>query len=230
MHITFDFDGTIAKTTEFHRIGWKKTLEFLCIDKTLEEFLPYEKGALGRFDSYEKIKNSIMSNPNTYKLLCSKFGETNPFLNSYKIMDIKEGFTVSEILNQSHLELVSYLATNFMLLLDNLVELKATVGVLSSSRKLIVSSYLSAVHLTDYFKYILGEEDLYNSENCLLDKPNRYGGKVIKEHIGTLPNFYIGDNDTDKHFARNIGVKYLHLDYSQDSTQIVDNIYEAKNM
>lgn len=71
--IIFDFDGTIANSTPYHKIGWVKTLAELGITLPIDQLLPYEPALRERFDSYPRVQTGFIKNPQVSPLIEAYF-------------------------------------------------------------------------------------------------------------------------------------------------------------
>lgn len=219
-HLVFDFDGTIARTTFLHREAWEQALVFARIPSTLDEFLPYTSNLKGRYDSYERIVVGI-SKFNS-KFLSSISDTSSLESQAIRLFEIKESFTIQAINGLSYTEIVSLLSSEISDTLDKLKTHGAKLGVLSSSRKSIVSSFLIRSNLISQFDYIFGEEDLYD-KGKLRDKPDTFGAKKIEGDFGK-PDIYIGDSSVDEEFAKNSDMKFIYHDYKKLSNSILEQI------
>lgn len=224
-NILFDLDGTIAKTTQYHKVGWDCTLRWIGLSGKLEEYLPYEKGLLERYDSYRRLKNGFLKSSDDRAILSTYFDETKGELIVRKLLDLKESFTIKAILSGTPVSVDDAMAPSLDVVIESLNNSGYTLGVLSSSRRGIVSAYLRKSGLRKYFSYILGEEDMTDNNGILFDKPDPYGEAVIRKKIGSSPTIYIGDSlDIDPLFAKNIGAKFIHYKYDMDSNLILSEI------
>lgn len=224
-NILFDFDGTIADSTQYHREAWLSTLTELNLQKNLDYYLPYQKGLLERYDSYNRLEKGFLSNQEDFDILSTYFNETNPKILSHLLLDIKESFMLKIILDQKTRQPSTTLAKNLTSSLQLLKDKKHTLGILSSSRRSIVYTFVQITGILKYFTYIMGEEDMVTKSGALLDKPNIYSAHVIKRYVGSIPQFYIGDSKyIDCEFAKNIGAKFILYKYDLDSKIITDFI------
>lgn len=220
MLIVFDFDGTIAKSTQLHKKGWEQTLYTLGLKNSLEHYLPYESSLRESFDSRRRIKNGFLGDPITTSKLNQYFRSTDPDFISSGIMDLKENYTISHILESDTYDLINMLANNITELLILLKSKKYKIGIISSTRRSIISSYLIKTNLIDMFDIVIGEEDMYDG-NLLRDKPDKYAGLILSIKLGQRINYYIGDNAViDKEFAYNYGCEFLFSCYQSDMLSI----------
>lgn len=224
MVIAFDFDGTIAKSSQFHKQGWSDTLKELQINEPLENILPYEPNLKERFDSYRRLEKGFLEP----KLLRSKveayFCTSNDKKIINSIMDLKENLTISHILNADTYELISALALNLTPFLIHMNASRSPACIISSSRRTIISAFLVKTNLIDLFDIIIGEEDLYE-KGVLRDKPHQFGGLVLSLKLGKKIDYYIGDNELiDGEFASNYGCKFCLADYKTNMSIFTDLI------
>lgn len=222
--IIFDFDGTIAKSSDYHRKGWELTMTQLKISGGLNTFLPYEPDLKERFDSYRRIQAGIVRNKSDFESLKSYFNTNDEAVIAREIMKVKESYTITCILEDLTENIVSKLGNRVIDLLEDLSEDKKNLlGVISSSRKTIVSSFLQKTGLIQFFKVVIGEEDMYDGEK-LIDKPNRFAfDQLLKKVDPVKPEsiYYIGDDELiDKEFAKNIDATYVKAKYDMDFLNI----------
>jgi phosphoglycolate phosphatase-like HAD superfamily hydrolase len=225
MLIAFDFDGTIAKSTSYHKAGWKAVLRELNIDKSLDQLLPYEPNLKERFDSFRRIRNGFLEeNLDIYDQIGSYFGTIDKEELTQRIMNLKESATIKAILEADTYKIVSLSALNLAAGLINLKDHGHSTAIISSTRKTIVSTFLSKTSILDLFDYIIGEEDLYDG-NTLRDKPDKYPSKRLEHQSKEKMEYYIGDNELiDREFAANSNSRFILADYTSDMIEIVNSI------
>lgn len=225
MFIVFDFDGTIAKSTSFHKRGWESALKDLRINFLLEDLLPYEPNLRERFDSYRRIKKGFLDNNLQMKEQISiYFNEKNEDEIVKRIMGLKESATIKAILEEETYSLLEQIALNLTPALIALKSKNIKIGIVSSTRKTIVTSLLIKANLIDFFDVIIGEEDLYEGQ-ILKDKPDSFGAYKLNSVSGVKMDYYIGDNDLiDREFALNAGSKFILADYKSDMLNVINNL------
>lgn len=222
--IVFDFDGTVAKSTPYHRTGWKMVLQEVGLGGDLDDFLPYEANLRERFDSYRRIKSGFLENKVTREKIMSYFDDHfDDDEYTKKIMDLKESFTITSILAE-RLELTTgNLGINLAPLIYDLKNKHLTLGIVTSSRETIVNSLLYKCGLLSGFNFIIGEESLTDKTGRLFDKPDKYAAGKMQEQ-GCEMDYYIGDNRViDKEFAEACGAKYIHADYNTDFLKLLED-------
>lgn len=227
MLIAFDFDGTIAKSTTYHRQGWESVLRELNLSKPLDELLPYEPNLKERFDSYRRIKKGFLESDSQINYqISSYFAEKDIDTLTQKIMNLKESSTIKSILNANTYELVSISAVNLASALIDLKDKGHRIAIISSTRRTIISAFLAKTSVLDLFDYIVGEEDLYENGK-LKDKPDSFAAKKVETLSKSKMKHYIGDNDLiDREFASNSDSNFILADYSCNMLEIIKNIYE----
>jgi len=224
MNIVFDFDGTIAKSTQYHRAGWRKTIKELGLKKDLEKLLPYEENLKERFDSYRRIKKGFLDDDVVYGIVSVYFGLKNKDDLARKIMDLKESLTISTILEENISISLENLGSNFIEAINKLKSRNDSVSIVSSSRETIISSYLHKCGLLDFFDYIWGEESLTDTSGVLYDKPHPYFKYVLEEAKLSM-DVYIGDNDViDKEFAQVCETKFIYANKDTDFLYLVEKM------
>ncbi len=224
MNIIFDFDGTIAKSTQYHRVGWEQAIKELGLKKELSQLLPYEENLKERFDSYRRIKKGFLDDDVDYGIASVYFGLTDKELLARKIMDLKESLTIASILKEDISQTLKTLGFNFIEAVNSLKSKNNSISIVSSSRETIVSSYLHKCGLLDLFDYIWGEESLTDETGTLHDKPHSYFKAVLTKTNYPM-NVYIGDNDSiDKEFAEACGGKFMYVDKDTDFLDLIKNI------
>lgn len=224
MNIIFDFDGTIAKSTQYHRIGWGKTIKELGLKIDLTDLLPYEKNLKERFDSYRRIKRGFLEDKINYEVVSIYFGPEGEDVLAKKIMDLKESLTISTILEEEISVSLENLGLNLIEALNKLKTQGDSISIVSSSRETIIASYLHKCGLLDLFDYIWGEESLTDASGNLHDKPNPYFRKVLNKSKKTM-DIYVGDNDViDKEFAEVCGAKFIYANKNTDFTNLIENL------
>ncbi len=226
--IIFDFDGTIAKSSDYHRQGWEKTMKQLNIHGGLNAFLPYEEGLKERFDSYRRIQSGITRSREDFESLISYFNTTDINSIAKGIMDIKESHTITSILKDKTENAVARLGNGIIDFLETLVEdTENVLAIISSSRKTIISAYLYKTGLINFFEIIIGEEDMYKNR-VLVDKPNRFAFDQLLKSTGKTKFksvSYIGDDDLiDREFSDNINAVFFKAKYDANFLNI--NIFE----
>lgn len=221
--IVFDFDGTIAKSTLYHRTGWKMVLREIGLSGDLDDYLPYETNLRERFDSYRRIKSGFLKNKVTRERVKSYFEDQSEDDGYVKnIMDLKESFTITTILAEE-LELATgNLGVNLAPLIYDLRSSNLALGVVTSSRETIASSLLYKCGFLSSFDFIIGEESLTDKRGRLFDKPNKYAANKMQER-GYKMVYYIGDNQViDKEFAEACGAEYIYADYKTDFLKLLE--------
>lgn len=222
-HVVFDFDETLAHSTPFHRLGWSRTIEELRLGRTLAELLPFETNLRERFDSYRRVQRGFLNGPVREKVV-AYFGETDEYSLAKKIVDLKESLTVRAMLDASPEEAFSLLAKNAVSALDILHERHIRLGLISSTRELIIHTFLFRVGLHDVFDFVMGEESLTDSAGILHDKPNPYALEALRAK-GLNIDVYIGDSGSiDKKFAERCHAKFILANYKTDLLELLGNI------
>ena len=224
MNIVFDFDGTIANSTPYHKAGWTSTLKELNIKCDLNVLLPYEANLQERFDSYRRIKKGFMGKDDVKNMVQSFFLTENEDLLANKIMDLKESLTITKILEESLPNTLNSLGENLMVLIEELRTQGEKIGVISSTRETIINCFLYKCGILDYFDFVIGEESLTDRECVLRDKPNPYA-KVALKKINQSMDVYIGDNKSiDGEFAEACGVAFVFADYKTNFIDLKSKI------
>jgi len=225
MNIVFDFDGTIAKSTPYHRVAWTLLLKTMGLDYELDQLLPYEGSLKERFDSYRRIKAGFLYKDTRIKERVSSYFQIQDEDHLVrKIMDFKESLTVSGILKESLPDTLNNLGINLIPSLHYLKTHKAELGIISSTRETIISSFLYKCDALDLFDFIIGEESLTNSDGILLDKPDPYAKTILNNRKKAM-DYYIGDNHTiDLEFANACGANFIYADYKADFLVLVEKI------
>lgn len=211
MNIVFDFDGTIANTTGLHKEGWKKALDEVNSPYTLGDFLEYKSNLLERYDSYQRLETGIAHHNGIREILFNHFNSTNTKTVVRKLFDLKESHTITTILSYSFETLYQLVLPGVIETIGQLRKRNSSIGVLSSSRKGIVTSFLDRIKVIDMFDFIVAEEDLYENSN-LKDKPSLFPNSVVKKHTGEQIAFYVGDSYVDEVFARKVGCRYINIE------------------
>ena len=221
--IVFDFDGTMAKSTTYHRSGWEAVIRDLGISSNLNALLPYEPNLRERFDSYRRIESGFLGDETIRNRVYSYFGSKNDKDLPQLLMNLKESFTINAILKENINASIDNLGLNLILALNNLKDKKIHIGIISSTRETIINSYLYKCGLLGYFDFILGEETLTNSKGSLLDKPNIYAKRVLKyRHLAM--DLYVGDSkEIDMEFSKKCGVRFVLADYKTDFADLLMN-------
>lgn len=216
MNIVFDFDGTIANSTPYHKVGWSSVLKELNIKHGLDELLPYEANLKERFDSYRRIKKGFLDKEDVKRKVQAFFQTEDEDVLANKIMDLKESLTITNILEESLSDTLNSLGKNFMLLMESLKDKGETIGIISSTRGTVINSFLYRCGILDYFDFVIGEESLTDQKGLLFDKPSPYALEALRE-INQSMDIYIGDNKTiDQEFAVACGVDFLYADHKTD--------------
>lgn len=222
MVIAFDFDGTIAKSTRFHRSGWEAVVNDIGTAATLDELLPYEANLKERFDSYRRIKEGFLLKDDTIRRQVEAyFGTNNEDELTKKIMNHKESSTIKSILEEETYDLLDTVALNLTPALITLKTKNIKTAIISSSRRTIVNAFILKANLVDLFNLVIGEEDLYLNE-ALIDKPNEHAANVLKQKIGVPMTCYIGDNDViDREFAHNSKSAFIYATHKDDMLSVL---------
>ena len=222
--IVFDFDGTLAKSTPYHKAGWKSVLDEIGIIEKMEVLLPYEPGLKERFDSYRRIKFGFLKDPMIRQRLYSYFKNDNEEDVVKDIMNLKESFTIKAILDDKMHDAIANLAPNVIQAISLLKSRQKRVGIISSTRKTIIASFLTQCGILNFFDFIIGEESLTTESGILNDKPDAYAKKILV-NMGFGIDVYIGDNDVvDREFADNCNVEFVLADYQTDYLELINKI------
>lgn len=223
-NIVFDFDGTIAKSTPYHRAGWEMVLRELEFGNDLNKVLPYEPNLKERFDSYRRIKEGFLDKEANFSKISSYFGIKDKDKLAKRIMELKESFTIKIILDEDLQTTLGNLGLNLTELLNNLKDKDISLGIISSTRETIINSFLYKCGILDLFDFIVGEESLFDTKGVLLDKPNPFAKKVlIERNLGM--DLYIGDNkEIDEEFSKACGADFIFADYKTDFASLLTNI------
>lgn len=224
MNIVFDFDGTIAKSTPYHKVGWQGVLRELDISQGMDVLLPYEPGLKERFDSYRRLKAGFFKFPLVKQKLFSYFNsqDENEIVN--RIMDLKESLTIKTILDENMHNAMANLAPNIFPAISIIKNKKWKIGIISSTRATIISAFLLQCGILDSFDFIIGEESLVDDNGILNDKPNPYALKVaLSMDFGI--DVYIGDNELiDKEFADNCHAPFIFADNQTNFLELINKI------
>lgn len=222
MVIAFDFDGTIAKSTRFHRSGWESVVNDIGTSATLDELLPYEANLKERFDSYRRIKEGFLRKDDTVRRQVEVYFGTNKEDELIKkIMNHKESATIKNILEEGTYTLLDTVALNLTPALITLKTKNIKTAIISSSRRTIVNAFILKANLVDLFNLVIGEEDLYLNE-VLVDKPNAHAADVLKQKTGMPMTCYIGDNDViDREFAHNSKSAFIYATHKDDMLSVL---------
>jgi HAD superfamily hydrolase (TIGR01549 family) len=214
MHISFDFDGTIANTPKIHYQTWTCFFKQLGIKKDFSKLFPSNNRKNERFDSYPRIAQAINLSGCDPELLKKKIIRNFPEL-EYKndlslpknIMNVKEKMVIKHLKKLNALQLENILTPSFI---ETVKLLKQTniVGIISSSRENIMHFFFNKLNLN--FDYIIGEESMYQNDK-LYDKPHPFPAQKAAQITGESITYYIGDDKKiDKAFAENIKAKFVH--------------------
>lgn len=224
MSIVFDFDGTIAKTTPYHRSGWELAIQELGLKKDLNELLPYEPNLMERFDSYRRIRAGFLADPNIKSKISKYFSEEDDEILTKKIMSLKESLTINTIFKENATETLKNLGVNLLGALGVLKESNLAIGIISSSRETVINSFLYKCGIIDLFDFVIGEESLTAHDGTLFDKPNPYAKKVLDKMAQSM-KIYVGDNESiDKEFAEVCGSRYIYASYESNFLDIVRSL------
>ncbi|HRA73116.1 MAG TPA: HAD hydrolase-like protein [Flavobacterium sp.] len=224
MLIVFDFDGTIAKSTHFHRCGWEGVLKEIGTLSTLDNILPFEPNLKERFDSYRRIREGFLQKDAVLRSQLEIYFNTKKQNELIKrLMNLKESITIKNILEEETFVLLNTIALNLKPALMSLKTKEFKTAIISSSRRTIVNTFLIRTNLVDLFDMVLGEEDLYINYS-LKDKPNKFAADVLKKKLGMPMSYYIGDNDViDRDFALNSRSEFIYATYKDDMLSILGN-------
>ncbi|PIZ46402.1 hypothetical protein COY32_03430 [candidate division WWE3 bacterium CG_4_10_14_0_2_um_filter_41_14] len=223
-NVIFDFDGTLARTTPYHRSAWEAVIKALGIKKDLNALLPFEPNLKERFDSYRRIKIGFLNNHDIKSKISAYFDETQDELLAKKIVDLKESLTITAIFQEDSSNTLRNLGVNLLGCLNTLKSNGARIGVISSTREPIICSFLYKCGILETFDFIIGEESLTNRKGKLFDKPNLYAKKVLKRLNQTM-DYYIGDNTTiDKEFAKVCKAKFIYANHESDFMGVLNNL------
>jgi phosphoglycolate phosphatase-like HAD superfamily hydrolase len=224
MLIGFDFDGTLAKTTLFHRLGWERVLAQLDLDAAVGDVFPVVPGLRERFDSYPRIRRGFLADGERRRKIEAYFSSTDVRILARRLMDMKESFTLAAIADSSPGVRRSLLAGNIVTSLCMLKQQRHALCVISSSRESVITNFLYANGLLDFFTYIVGEESLTDGRGRIRDKPEGYAAKVLRRK-GAILAHYVGDDPVmDGGFAEAAGVAFTLADYRKDFLEIVERI------
>lgn len=225
----FDFDGTIGKTHQYHQSGWKCILDELMIKDDIGEIFPDERDLYERYDSYRRIKKRFLEDEDQIKFLRLKFGKKTDL--AREIMDLKESYAISSILKEEISETLKNMATNLAPFLDQKYYQRHLLGVVSSSRKLIISTFLDKVGILNYFDFIIGEEDMY-CDGTLYDKPHPRAISAIKDRLDNVDEItYFGDDpNIDKAFAKNIKANFYLVDCKTNYLSLKNDKEDNQNL
>lgn len=223
--IIFDFDGTIANSTHYHKVGWEKTLAELGITNSIGDILPYKPNLKERFDSYRRLQSGLIENKDLYPKVRSYLKNVPEDQLLQKVMDLKESYTINEILSESLSDSYARTANNLLLAVDALSKNGARLGVISSTRESIVAAYLYKVNLLDAMDIIIGEESMTDKTGQLVDKPAKYAHIVLESKTNKRMRYYIGDNDLiDREFAENCGSDFVYARYEDDFLHVINKL------
>ncbi len=220
-NIVFDFDGTLANTTHFHKKGWERTFEDIGLNISLGEILEYKKKLLERYDSYERLVSGFQKNRKILNYLIEYYGTKEIDHIVQKLFNAKESYTIKQIETESSIENLNYLAVNLDKTLNYLLENNHKISILSSSRKSIVISFLSSVNLLSFFQEVITEEDLYDKDNKLKDKPSDFAAIVYRKRTKQNMDIYIGDSYVDEVFCKNAGIDYVFANYKTNIYKLI---------
>ena len=224
MYVVFDFDGTIAKSTPYHKIGWQRVLDEIGISEKMDILLPYEPGLKERFDSYRRIKAGFFKLPNVHQAVCSYFNNDDKDILVRDIMDLKESLTIKAIYDDKMHDAINKLAPNLNETIHILKNKNHKIGIISSTRATIISAFLFQCGILKLFDFVIGEELLTDNDGVLHDKPDNYGQKVATNNNWGV-DVYIGDNDiVDKEFSQNCGISFFLADNETDFLSLIKKI------
>jgi len=224
MNIVFDFDGTIANSTPYHRAGWESTIKELGLNYELDHLLPYAPNLKERFDSYRRIKKGFLEKVDVKYKICSYFQIEDEDVLVNKIMSLKESLTISKIFQESLTNTLGNVGVNLIASLNTLKSQNTLVGIISSTRETIISSFLHKCGILDFFDFIIGEESLTNPYGTLFDKPSPYTKSVLNSTNKAM-DIYVGDNERiDKKFAQTCEAKFVYADYKTDFLILMDKL------
>lgn len=224
MNIVFDFDGTVARSTPYHRAGWESTLKELGLNYELDQLLPYEPNLKERFDSYRRIKKGFVEKADVKYKIYSYFQIKDEDALVSKIMNLKESLTISKIFQESLTNTLGNVGVNLIASLNTLKSQNASIGIISSTRETIISSFLYKCGILDFFDFIIGEESLTSPCGTLFDKPGPYAKSVLNSAKKVM-DIYVGDNESiDKEFAQACEAEFVYADYKTDFLILMDKL------
>ena len=208
MKIAFDFDGTLVNINSLHALAWERVLIQARLPNSINEiFSKSELPTIGRYDSYERISQTLLTEPNI-KILLDNIDVVQD-KRAQKLMDLKVAYLLEIIEQHKSTELYEKLSMNCATLIDRLLEKDNELLIVSSTRESIVRSLLLKVGLDSAFNGIFGESSMTDEKGILHDKPDPY--VVMHKSILQGCKYYIGDNgNSDRGFAKNIDAEYLH--------------------
>lgn len=222
-NLVFDFDGTLAKTTPYHRLGWEIAIQELGIKKDLNNLLPYEPNLTERFDSYRRIQAGFLEDLEIKSIVSSYFNEEQEVLLTKRLMDLKESLTIKIIFQEKITNTFNNLGGNLLSSLNTLKLNGVSIGIISSTRESLICCLLYKCGILDTFDFIVGEESLTDENGILFDKPDLYAKNVLNQ-LNRAMDYYIGDNETiDKKFAEICEAKFIYADYNTDFLDLATN-------
>ncbi len=223
-NIVFDFDGTLARTTPYHRLGWELAIQELNINKDLDHVLSYVPNLTERFDSYNRIKTGFLGDMEIKSKVSAYFGEDRDALLAKKLVDLKESLTINAIFQENVAQTLNNLGVNLLSSLNALKSIGMSIGIISSTREPIICSFLHKCGILETFDFIIGEESLTSDNGTLFDKPNPYVKKVL-DKMDQKMSHYIGDNEIiDKEFAEACEAEFIYADYKTNFLDILNKL------
>jgi len=223
--IVFDFDGTIANSTPYHKEGWKNTLTELGIETSIGDILPYEPNLRERFDSYRRLQKGLVDNGELYPKIRAYFKNVAEGKLLHRVMDLKESYIVSAILHEPLSASYARLAKNLLLAVEVLRKKGRHLAVVSSTREAVITAYLYKVNLLDSFEVVIGEESMTDQKGLLHDKPDEYAHTVLQAKTKKRMSIYIGDNDViDREFANNCQSHFILAKYNTDFLELTEQL------
>lgn len=225
--VIFDFDKTLIYLSDIHRKAWEQTLEQADLEPNLDAHLPEADWLIERFDSENRVKQHLLSDPKKAKKLQQHFGQTNNDKLAEFLVDQKEAKTLALLEAMPSAELTSRLASHLPLALHKLQKKGCILGIISSAREPVIKTVLNKAKINYFFSFVLGENSLRDKQGILRDKPDTFGFSKVPRKFIRLANecYYVGDDvRIDCTFARNCKLNFVQVDKTTDFKILVDCI------
>lgn len=221
--VLFDFYGAIVQNFIYDKYGWEHTALNLNISKKLNNILENKHESTEMSNYFKKIQEVGKRKKIDYENLINYFHTSDISIILDGIMKMRESYTMTSILEDQTSNNLMTLRVGLIDLLERLSENNNNLlGIITSSKKTIVSSLLEKIGLTNLFQIIIEEEDIYSrnysKEECIKTIFNQYNDPISSAKKIKL--YYISDNEsTGMLFAKNFDAKYIK---SQNDMKLVN--------
>ncbi len=229
IYVAFDFDGTIAKTSHLHKLAWNMVINELDLKIHINDLLPYRENIEERYDSLGRIVSGLLKMGEILDLLKFRYSEPDVRVIAEILKNDKEKKILGLVGQAGVLELNSCIKKNINEIFELLTREKINTVVVSSSRKIYISTFLEKINIFHLFKDVFGEED-FKYGDSYIDKPDSKILEILKIKNYDKMLFYVGDNFVDTVFANNVRVPFLDIEDCELLYKIEKVIYENKNL